>query len=168
MGALSSCSASFEGLLLLVRHSSIFCRVPGTKATPDNVSTVCPFTSNSSSQIYWQLRDRSQDVLITSEVLPNPYPDPNTAQHPTALSPKFPSAPSSTAFDTSTFTFLPSLTSASQNLCSICINIHIYIYIYIFNGWRIKPFLELFSDSKLDKQAWSTSSLTPQSHGMLA
>ena len=42
MGALSSCSASSEGLLLLVRHSSIFCRVLGTKATPDNVSTV-PF-----------------------------------------------------------------------------------------------------------------------------
>lgn len=42
MGALSSCSASCEGLLLLVRHSNIFCRVPGTKATPDNVSTV-PF-----------------------------------------------------------------------------------------------------------------------------
>lgn len=125
-----------------------------------------PFnTANSSSQRYWQLRDRGQDVLITSKVPPNPYPDPNTAQPPPpppASSPKFPPAPSNLAFDTSTLTFLPSLTSF-QNLCSICV----YIYIF-FNGWRIKPFLELFSDSKLDKQAWSTSSLTPQSHGMLA
>lgn len=90
------------------------------------------YTTNSSSRMHHQLRVGSQDVHTANhKPCSTKYLDPKTAPTPRALSPKFPLVPSNTSLDTSTFAFLPSLTSASQNLCRI--------YIFLMDG-ELSPF----------------------------